>query len=108
MAGASWEGFVIENILANVPEGANASFYRSQAGAEIDLVLEMPSAQLWAVEIKRGLVPRPSRGFYHACEDLSPDRKFVVYSGDESYRKPENLEVMSLRDMLREVARYRG
>ena len=68
VAGASWEGFVIENLLAAVPPATAASFYRTQAGAEVDLVLERPGGrQPWAIEIKLGLTPRPSRGFHHAA-----------------------------------------
>ncbi len=56
VAGGSWEGFVIENLLGSAPERVKASFYRTSAGAEIDLVLEMLGGKLWTVEIKRGLV----------------------------------------------------
>lgn len=105
--GASWEGFVIENILGNAPATADASFFRSSSGAEIDLLLEMPGAELWAIEIKRGLVPKVERGFHHACEDLAPNRKFLVYSGQEAYQKPREVQVISLPDMVREVASHR-
>ena len=105
--GASWEGFAIENILACAPDSVNASFYRSASGAEIDLVLEMPGAELWAIEIKRGLVPKLDRGFYHACEDLLPNRKFVVYSGQESYFKRDDIQIIGLPEMARTVASHR-
>ena len=108
IAGTSWEGFVIENIWANAPSAAEASFFRSSSGAEIDLLLEMPGPQLWAIEIKRGLVPKLERGFHVACEDLAPDRKFVVYSGQEAYLKPGGVRVISLPDMVREVASHHG
>ena len=62
VVGASWEGFVIENLLAVVPEGVQGHFYRTSGGAEIDLVLSFPDGRLWAVEIKRSLSPRPERG----------------------------------------------
>jgi hypothetical protein len=52
------------------------SFYRTSAGAEIDLVLEMPGKHgLWAIEIKRGLSPSPGKGFIIARADLKPKRK---------------------------------
>ena len=85
VVGASWEGFVIENMLAVAPEGAQGHFYRTSGGAEIDLVLSFPGGRLWAVEIKRSLSPHPEKGFHFACEDLRPERKFVVYPGDESF-----------------------
>ncbi len=85
MSGASWEGFVIENLLAATPERTIASFYRTAAGAEIDLLLEISGHGLWAIEVKRSLSGRPEKGFYIACQDLKPDRQFVVNAGLEQY-----------------------
>ncbi len=103
VAGGSWEGFVIENILRSAPERTVPSFYRTAAGAEIDLLLEMPKNELWAIEIKRGLAPRLQRGFHHAREDLRPARSFVVYSGTERYAKTEGVEAISLGELCEEV-----
>ena len=72
VVGPSWEGFVIESLLSIAPERAGASFYRSSGGAEVDLVMELPGRDPWAIEIKRSLAPRPSRGFHSACEDIRP------------------------------------
>ena len=83
--GASWEGFVIEQIIAVLPESNQYFFYKSVAGAEIDLVIVDRTGRLTAVEIKYSLSPRPTRGFWNACEDLGIDRAFVVYPGDDSY-----------------------
>ena len=98
-AGGSWEGFVIENILACAPDRTRASFYRTSAGAEVDLVLELPDDDVWAIEIKRGLAPKPDRGFHHAREDLTPRRSFVVYPGDQRYPIREDVEAISLREI---------
>ena len=98
-AGGSWEGFVLETLVGSAPERARASFYRTSAGAEIDLVLEMPGGGLWAVEIKRGLAPKPDRGFHRAREDLRPDRCFIVYSGEDRYPRGEGIEAIGLREM---------
>ena len=105
VAGGSWEGFAMENILRAAPDRTLASFYRTAAGAEIDLLLEMPNQGLWAVEIKRGLAPKLERGFHQAREDLKPDRCFVVYSGDERYPRAEGVEVIGLEELCRAVAR---
>jgi predicted AAA+ superfamily ATPase len=105
--GQSWEGFVIENLLANTPQGTDAWFYRSAGGAEIDLLLSRPDGALWAIEIKRSLSPKLERGFHEACADLKPARKFVVYPGNETYRAATDIEVMSLNTLaarLREPA----
>jgi hypothetical protein len=72
VVGASWEGLVIENLLGVAPSRTQASFYRSAAGAEIDLVLDLPKRGRWAIEIKRGLATPLAKGFYLACEDLKP------------------------------------
>ena len=99
VAGGSWEGFVLENLLSVAPERVKPWFYRTAAGAEIDLVLQMPGGDLWAVEIKRGLAPRLDKGFHHARQDLNPKRSFVVYSGVERYPKGEDVEVIGLGEL---------
>ena len=98
----SWKGFVVENILRVLPKRAQVSFYRTSAGAEIDLVLEMPGGELWAVGIRYGRNPRLGRGFYHACKDLNPERRFVVYSDSERYMIADGVEAIGLGDLCRE------
>ncbi|MDP6352600.1 MAG: ATP-binding protein [Alphaproteobacteria bacterium] len=100
VVGASWEGFVIENLLAAAPPRTMASFYRTAAGAEIDLVLDLPGRRgLWAIEIKHGLTASPSRGFHHAREDLKPKRSYLVHSGDDRYPITKDVEAIGLREM---------
>lgn len=96
VAGASWEGFVIETLIAAAPEGSRANFYRTSAGAEIDLVLTLPGGRRWAIEIKRSLTPKVERGFHSACEDLAPEQRFVVYPGDEAYPLKDDIQVIGL------------
>ena len=105
VVGASWEGFVIESLLAAAPERTAASFYRTAAGAEIDLVLDLPKRGRWAIEIKRGLVPKVEKGFHHACDDLEPARRVVVYSGDERYPLGSGIEALGVRALAAELAR---
>ena len=98
--GASWEGFVIENLLAAAPAGTAASFYGTTGGAEMDLVLQLPgSVRPWAIEIKRGLAPRPSRGFRSAREDLQPERAFIVSGGEDAYPLEPGIDVVGVRQM---------
>ena len=99
VAGGSWEGFVLENLLGAAPERVQTCFYRTAAGAEIDLILEIPGGKLWAVEIKHGLAPKLDKGFHHAREDLNLECSFVVYSGDDRYPKGEGIEVIGLREL---------
>ena len=99
--GASWEGFVIENIMALLPQGTRTSFFRSAAGAEIDLVLDLPGRQQpWAVEIKRGRAPHLERGFHHAREDVKPERCLVVCGTDEPFSMGNDVEAIGLAGML--------
>jgi hypothetical protein len=104
VAGASWEGFVIENLIAAAPTRTIPSFYRTSAGAEIDLVLEIPGHGLWAFEIKRSLSARPEKGFRFATEDLKPRHRFVVNSGSERYPIGPGLEAIGLTEMASMLA----
>lgn len=102
--GKSWECFVIENILNIAPNGVQGYFYRSSGGAEIDLILVWPNGDLWAIEIKRSLMPKLERGFYSACNDLQPARKYVVYAGEEQYPIANDIEAISLTGLCRLLA----
>ena len=75
------------------------------AGAEVDLLLELPNGEVWAVEIKRGLAPALEKGFHYARADLQPTRCFVVYGGQERYPLLENVEVISLRALAELLSR---
>jgi uncharacterized protein len=104
VAGGSWEGFVIENLLSAAPERVKGYFYRTSAGAEIDLLLVMPGGELWAIEIKRGLAPKLDKGFHHAREDLRPVRSFVVYSGEDRHPKGEGIEAIGVTELAELIA----
>jgi uncharacterized protein len=108
VAGGSWEGFVVENLATAAPSGTSALFYRTAAGAEIDLVLEIPGHGLWAIDIKRGLSARPEKGFFIACEDLKPARRFMVNSGTERYSMSEGLEAIGLKALASMLAGISG
>jgi len=99
VAGPSWEGFVIETLLVQAPRGTEAHFYQTAAGAEIDLVLTLPGGELWAIEIKRSSAPKLERGFYLACADLAPAKRFVIYPGSERFPLDSKTEVLSLVDI---------
>jgi predicted AAA+ superfamily ATPase len=100
VVGTSWEGFVIENLLAVVPARTMASYYRTGAGAEIDLILELPGGHgIWAIEIKRGSAARVEKGFHVAREDIGPKRSFVVYSGEDRYPVSKDVEAIGVREL---------
>jgi hypothetical protein len=104
VAGASWEGFVVENLLQAAPERTVASFFRTAAGAEIDLLLEIPGHGLWAIEIKLSLAGRPEKGFYIACEDLKPDRRFVVNAGSGRYPIDDRTTAIGVHELAAMLA----
>jgi len=109
VVGASWEGFVIENLLDLIPLRTMASFYRTSAGAEIDLVLEFPGlTEKWAIEIKRGLSVNLTRGFYNAVEDIQPNKTFVVYAGEIRYPIAQGVEAISVAEMAQVLMEKRG
>jgi predicted AAA+ superfamily ATPase len=103
VVGTSWEGMVIENLLALVGDRADASFYRTSGGAEVDLVLDWPDGRVWAIEIKRSSTPKPERGMRSALDDLNPERAFVVYAGEERFRLTENVEAIGLAELCAEL-----
>jgi len=104
IVGPSWEGMLIENILSSLPATVRSWFYRTSAGAEIDLVLEFGHKNIWAIEIKRSISnPVPSKGFYIGCADLKAARQIVLYPGQESYRTDPRSEVMSLDQFMKEL-----
>jgi predicted AAA+ superfamily ATPase len=103
--GASWEGMAIENLLAVLGDRALPSFYRTSAGAEVDLVLDWPDGRVWAIEIKRSLAPKLERGLRSALEDLGAQRNFLLYPGRERYRLGAGVEAIGLGELCAEVAR---
>ena len=102
--GSSWEGFVIETLLSVAPYPTKASFYRTSAGAEMDLILELPGGEKWAIEVKSGLGPKLTKGFHHSTKDINPDRSFVVYAGSERYPITETSDAISLAELVQELS----
>ena len=95
VAGASWEGLVLEQLLAAAPS-ATASFYRTSHGAEADVVLTFPGGRPWVIEIKRSSAPTVSRGFHQSAVDLQAQRKLLVAPVEREYTTVDGIEVMGL------------
>ena len=94
--GKSWEGFVIENIHSIMPNFAETYFYRTIAGAEIDLVIKMPESQIWAIEVKYGSTPKISKYFNQICQDIDATHKYVIYGGDDEFPIGNDIMMISL------------
>lgn len=102
VAGSSWEGFVVEQLV-NAAPNAQASFYRTSNGAEVDLVMTFRNQQTWVIEIKRSSAPTVSRGFHQAAVDLGAARKLLVAPVEQTYPMKEHIEVVDLLTAVRWV-----
>jgi hypothetical protein len=100
VVGRSWEGFAIENVLAQLSPDWQASYFRTAAQAEIDLVLEGPRSQVVAIEVKRTLSPRVGRGFLNACEDVKATHRFYVIPAGEDRPMGHDTEGLALTRLL--------
>ncbi|GAD51136.1 hypothetical protein NT2_21_00080 [Caenibius tardaugens NBRC 16725] len=104
VAGKSWEGFVIENLVGASFGRAKPYFYRSSGGAEADLVLEFAPGKCWAIEIKLSSAPTIDRGFHNAADDLSAERRLLVHKGRERFPMRGGVEAMPLATAMNEIS----
>jgi predicted AAA+ superfamily ATPase len=102
VVGGSWEGFIIEQLLAHVPK-AKAYYWRTQAGAELDLLLILNGRRI-GIEVKRADAPKMTPSIGSALEDLELHRLLVVYPGSVRYALRPKVEVMSLSQCVAELA----
>jgi len=101
--GGSWEGYIIENIVSGLPEWVSFYFYRTSAGAEIDLVIEINPKKIIAIEIKRSLSPSVTKGFVLGCEDIKATHKYFVYPGKEKFPLSKDISAIPLLEMMKEL-----
>ncbi|VGO15884.1 hypothetical protein PDESU_04472 [Pontiella desulfatans] len=100
LCGHSWEGYCIEQILDRLPPGYSASHYRTHAGAEIDLVLEAPSGEVLAVEIKRTLTPKLMPAFRESMKTIGASKGFYTMPHGDRFPLSEQVDAISLEDFL--------
>jgi len=102
--GASFEGWMIEQLIATVPSSWKPYFYRTAAGAEIDLVLERSGRRpLLAIEIKYSLNPAPSRGFWSALGDLGKVKGYVIAPVVERYPIAKAVDVLPVNEATKHL-----
>lgn len=101
--GASWEGFVIEQLL-NITQPRDSTFYRTSAGAEIDLLVKTDRLPLTGYEMKYSLSPTVSKGFWSSIEDLALQHAYLVYPGEESWPLKDGVEVVPALSVGADVA----
>ncbi len=104
LCGQSWEGFAIESLLAQLPDTWQASFYRTSAQAEVDLVLEGPGRQTVAIEIKRTLSPSVSKGFRLACDDIGATQRYYAIPEGEPFPLGHETEAIGLARLVSRLA----
>jgi predicted AAA+ superfamily ATPase len=102
VVGGSWEGFIIEQLLAHLPK-AKAYYWRTQAGAELDLLLFLKGRRI-GIEIKRADAPKMTPSMASALRDLDLHRLLVVYPGSVRYALGPKVEVMSLAQCVADLA----
>lgn len=103
IVGASWEGYVIDNLLSFLPVGSEPYYYRTARGAEVDLVLKLPDKRILAIEIKRSSAPKIKPGFFEACKDINPTHRYVVYDGEERFSLGRDVYAISLLHLMKEI-----
>ncbi|MCE4557249.1 DUF4143 domain-containing protein [Pelomonas cellulosilytica] len=102
IVGASWEGFVVEQVATAVAEAmpdAQLGYYRAAAGTELDIVIERGSRRL-GLEVKFSAAPQVGRGFWQALADLQPERSAVVAPVARRYPLKDGVEVLPVRDVM--------
>lgn len=97
--GASWENYVVEQLFAIKPRWAEMYFYRTQAGAELDLIITRGGIPERSVEIKYSVNPVLTRGFYTANEDLNISTRFVVATVERTFTMTNGVKVISPTDL---------
>jgi predicted AAA+ superfamily ATPase len=101
--GASWEGFVVEQIMNNADKELQPWYYRTQHGAECDLLLERNGKIIAAIEIKLGANPKASKGFFISMEDTGAKEGFIIGTGNEIFKTKDNITVCNLTNFIKEI-----
>jgi len=101
IAGASWEGFIIEQIIGALSGRFEFAYYRTAGGAEADMIIHSAGAILACVEIKLSLNPKVSKGFMSALSDLNCDAGFCIYAGLDRYPLNEKVMAISLLEFIK-------
>ncbi len=105
IAGLSWEGFVIENLIAAAGDRRTPYFYRTEDGAEVDLLFERGGQVEMLIEIKRSTAPEVSRGFRSALDLLKPRQSYLVHGGSETWPLDAKITAMSVPDLVQRLLR---
>ena len=105
VVGQTWESFIIETLITAAPDGAEAHYYRTSNGVEIDLLLTLPGGELWAIEVKRTMAPKIESSFHSACVDLKPQKRFYVYPGSEKFPLDDKTDAIGVIELAKLLAK---
>ena len=100
LCGHSWEGYCIQQIVTRLPQGTTSSHYRTHAGAEVDLVLENPSGETAALEIRRTLAPKLTLGFVESIKTLQATKGYIIIPQGETFPLSESVTAINLSAYL--------
>ncbi len=98
--GSSWEGFIIEQIIAFLPKHLHTYFYRTSDGSELDLIIEKGGYPHISIEIKFGSNVRPTKGNTEAIKTLGTKFNFIIIKADEDYLLSNGFRVCGIKIFL--------
>ena len=101
LAGNSWEGYVVEQVLQMLPAGLQLYYYRTQAGAECDMVIARGVHAIASIEVKLNNAPSVSKGYYQSIADLKTKKNYVIVPDIETYKINNGILVCNLADFMR-------
>lgn len=99
--GASWETYVIEQIFQLKNNTLDMFYYRTQDGAETDILLAKAGKPLACIEIKLNNTPAVPKGFYECIKDLKTKQNFIITPGSDTYRKSGEITLCSLENFVK-------
>ncbi len=100
LAGNSWEGYVVEQVMQALPAGLQLYYYRTQAGAECDMVLARGVHPIATIEVKLNNAPSLSKGYYQSIDDLKTKKNYVVVPDIESYKTNNGILICNIKDFM--------
>ena len=106
LCGASWEGFCIEQIITSLPEHAKSFHYRTHAGAELDLIIELPGKDIIAVEIKRSLSPKVTPAMMESFETTEAKRGFIVTPKGEGFPMNKYFTALPISEFISLIEKF--
>ncbi|TCD29446.1 ATP-binding protein [Pedobacter psychrodurus] len=101
--GASWEGYVVEQIYQIKEKQTDLFFYRTQTGAECDLILVQGITTLACIEIKLSNAPTISKGFINCIKDLEPKYRYIITPKSETYVTANDITVTNIKHFLLDI-----